>query len=170
MRITLERYVNLTVRIPLPTRPKQKYRFSFALCAVSSAITRCGSAKAYCASANGTPCLAWFSASFCSSHSKLGFHIARVYRGTAHQPIRTYGASAQPHDRPLRVPMTPANLKSLMGASPHAIASRRRGIAPARNAEIPRRFAPRDDKGMSFRAEREKSSAHASRALSHSSG
>lgn len=83
--------MNLTVSTPPPTCPKQKYRYSLALCPVSSAITRIGSAKAYCAIANGMPCLAWFSASFCSSHSKLGFSMHRVYAQYGRTAIRTYG-------------------------------------------------------------------------------
>ena len=48
-------------------------------------MTRAGSKKASCASANATPCFRWFCASLAGSHSKLGFtagSIAGVW-GTA---------------------------------------------------------------------------------------
>lgn len=54
--------------------------------AASSAITRPGSAKAYCAGANETPCLPWFSASFWSSHSKPGFPMRGVYFDREYRP------------------------------------------------------------------------------------
>jgi hypothetical protein len=54
MRITPDRYVKRTVNTPSPTKPKQKYRLSLLLCIESSAMTRFGSANAYCTKANGT--------------------------------------------------------------------------------------------------------------------
>ena len=47
---------------------------------MSSAITRCGSRKACWAAAKETPCLAWFSLSFSSSHSKMAFLINVLYQ------------------------------------------------------------------------------------------
>ncbi len=76
--------------IPSPTRPKQKYRCSFALWLMSSAITRWGSANAYCASANGIPCYFCFSASLRSSHSKLD-SMSAVYSRYGIRTIRMYG-------------------------------------------------------------------------------
>src|SRR5258706_13338677 len=90
--MTSERYVNRTVRMPSPTRPKQKYRCSLALCEVSSAMTQFGSPKAYCASANGTPCLVRFEPLLRLSQSNVGPSMLQRYHRYGCIAIYRYGA------------------------------------------------------------------------------